>query len=260
MDTGNNNNNLKTEARCNYPPYGKDLEGGGIPTGRFSNGKVPSDFVAEELGIKELLPAYLDPNLQASELVTGVCFASGGAGYDPLTSKLADAIHFDSQIEMFKEYIGKLRGVVGEERAKFIIEKSLYLVVMGSNDISNTYFLSHIRELEYDVPAYTDLLLRLASSSFKEIYELGARRIGVFNVPPIGCVPFQRTVAGGITRNCVDKINDAVKLFNTKLPNELDFLNRNLPHARFVSIDVYNPLLDLIGIKLKTGGAVAQAK
>ena len=44
MDTGNNNKNLATTARCNYPPYGKDFKGG-IPTGRFSNGKVPSDFI-----------------------------------------------------------------------------------------------------------------------------------------------------------------------------------------------------------------------
>ena len=42
----------------------------------------------EELGIKEFLPPYLDPKLQPSELTTGVCFASGGAGYDDFTSKL----------------------------------------------------------------------------------------------------------------------------------------------------------------------------
>lgn len=43
----------------------------------------------EELGIKELLPAYLDPDLQIQDLSTGVNFASGGAGFDPLTSELA---------------------------------------------------------------------------------------------------------------------------------------------------------------------------
>jgi len=41
------------------------------------------------LGIKEYVPAYLDPHLQPGELATGVCFASGGAGYDPLTSQSA---------------------------------------------------------------------------------------------------------------------------------------------------------------------------
>ncbi|KOM49068.1 hypothetical protein LR48_Vigan07g277200 [Vigna angularis] len=49
MDTGNNNNNLATTARCNYPPYGKDFKGG-IPTGRFSNGKVPSDLIGYKVG------------------------------------------------------------------------------------------------------------------------------------------------------------------------------------------------------------------
>lgn len=43
----------------------------------------------EELGIKELLPAFRDPTLQPKDLLSGVSFASGGAGYDPLTSKIA---------------------------------------------------------------------------------------------------------------------------------------------------------------------------
>lgn len=38
--------------------------------------------------MKESLPAYLDPNLQLKDLLTGVCFASSGSGYDPLTAKL----------------------------------------------------------------------------------------------------------------------------------------------------------------------------
>lgn len=45
-------------------------------------------FPAERFGVKELLPAYLSPNLQPQELPTGVSFASGGSGYDPLTAKL----------------------------------------------------------------------------------------------------------------------------------------------------------------------------
>lgn len=43
VDTGNNNN-FKTPAKCNFPPYGRDFKGG-LPTGRFSNGKVPADFI-----------------------------------------------------------------------------------------------------------------------------------------------------------------------------------------------------------------------
>lgn len=42
----------------------------------------------EELGIKEYLPAYLDPDLQENDLLTGVNFASSGSGFDPLTSTI----------------------------------------------------------------------------------------------------------------------------------------------------------------------------
>lgn len=42
----------------------------------------------EYLGIKEAMPAYLDPNLRTEDLLTGVCFASAGSGYDPLTIEL----------------------------------------------------------------------------------------------------------------------------------------------------------------------------
>ncbi|KAK7382934.1 hypothetical protein VNO78_28598 [Psophocarpus tetragonolobus] len=245
VDTGNNNNNFKTSARCNFPPYGNDFTGR-IPTGRFSNGKVPSDLLVEEFGIKEYLPAYLDPNLQPGELATGVCFASGGSGYDPLTSQSATVISLSGQLEMFKEYIVKLKGHVGDNRTNFILANSLFFVVLGSNDISNTYFLSHLREMQYDVPAYSDLIVNSASNFFQEIYELGARRIAVLGAPAVGCVPFHRTLRGGIERKCIEKYNNAVVLFNDKLSKEIHYLNQNLPSSRIVYFDVYNPLLDII--------------
>jgi len=43
VDSGNNND-LKTVVKCNFPPYGKDFQGG-VPTGRFCNGKIPSDII-----------------------------------------------------------------------------------------------------------------------------------------------------------------------------------------------------------------------
>jgi hypothetical protein len=45
VDPGNNNQ-LKTPIRCNFPPYGQNFYGHQA-TGRFSNGKVPSDFIGK---------------------------------------------------------------------------------------------------------------------------------------------------------------------------------------------------------------------
>ena len=43
VDPGNNNN-IVTIAKGNFPPYGRDFDGG-KPTGRFTNGRIPSDFI-----------------------------------------------------------------------------------------------------------------------------------------------------------------------------------------------------------------------
>ncbi|RZC66745.1 hypothetical protein C5167_010430 [Papaver somniferum] len=243
VDPGNNNN-LPTIAKCNFLPYGQDLMGG-KPTGRFSNGKVPGDLIAEALGIKDILPAYLDPFLDPNDLLTGVSFASGAAGYDPLTSKLAMAISLEKQVELFKEYLAKVAALAGEAKAKSILSESLYLVVIGSNDLGNTYFGSQLRS-NYDIPAYADLMVEGATSFIQDLYDVGARRIGVFGVPPIGCLPSQRTLAGGKARNCAESYNQAAQIFNSKLSPALAKLTAKFEHGRAVYADIYYPILEII--------------
>ncbi|TXG52018.1 hypothetical protein EZV62_021187 [Acer yangbiense] len=247
VDTGNNNN-LTTTAKCNFPPYGRDFMGG-KPTGRFSNGKTPPDLIVETLGIKEILPAYLDPNLQIKDLYSGVNFASGGCGFDPLTSEITTAYSLSDQIDFFKDYIVKLRDNAGEERANSIISRSVYLVAASANDIETTYFNSNIRRLQYrdNYPSYVSFLITQASNFFKELYGLGARNFLILSAPPLGCLPSTITVAGrGSRKECIEKYNQAAQLFNTKLSAEIDSLNNTLPQSRLVYVDIYYSLLDII--------------
>ncbi|KAF6163809.1 hypothetical protein GIB67_016149 [Kingdonia uniflora] len=267
VDPGNNND-VKTLVRCNFAPYGRDFNGG-TPTGRFSNGRIPSDLIAHlccyrtfvlparELGVKDLLPAYLDPSLKLSDLLTGVSFASGGSGYDPLTPQIVSVISLPDQLKYFKEYINKIKATAGEKKTAEILSESLYIVVAGSDDIANTYFSTPFRRLKYDIPAYTDLMLQGASSFVQELYKLGAKRVGVFSTPPIGCVPSQRTLGGGKQRQCAEDYNIASKLFNTKLSSELSRLTNKYKPARFVYIDIYNPLFNLIQNPQSSGFEVA---
>ncbi|XP_074347051.1 GDSL esterase/lipase EXL3-like [Apium graveolens] len=245
VDSGNNNHLPLTFGKCNFHPYGLDFDGG-VATGRFTNSKTPADLLVKELGIKDLLPAYLDPNLQSKDLPTGVTFASGGTGYDTQTSTLAEVIPLEKQLKMFQEYLEKLKSIVGEKKTSYILANSVFLLVAVSNDLANTYFSFGFRRFQYDVPSYADFLVSKCSEIIKELYDLGARRLAVFGAPPIGCLPIQRTLAGGLQRTCVDKYNDAAKLYNTKLSSKLDSLAKNLSRSNVVYIDIYNPLFDII--------------
>ncbi|KAF7119929.1 hypothetical protein RHSIM_Rhsim13G0063800 [Rhododendron simsii] len=56
--------------KSNHPPYGKDFLGH-VATGRFSDGKIISDFAASILGIKDTVPRFLDPKLSDEDIRTG---------------------------------------------------------------------------------------------------------------------------------------------------------------------------------------------
>lgn len=80
----------------------------------------------------------------------------------------------------------------------------------------------------------------------QSLYDLGARKIAVAGVPPLGCVPMVRTVRGGMTRECVDIYNQASVLLNTELSAQLTTLASDLPGSLILYIDIYDILLDLI--------------
>lgn len=84
VDSGNNNH-ISTILRSDFKPYGRDFYGG-KSTGRFSNGRIATDFISEAFGLKPTVPAYMDPKYNITDFATGVCFASAGSGYDNATS------------------------------------------------------------------------------------------------------------------------------------------------------------------------------
>lgn len=88
---------------------------------------------------------------------------------------------------------------------------------------------------------------------FQELINLGARKITVWGVPPIGCVPFIRTVSGGLSRNCSTEHNYVAKLYNSKLSSEVQKLTSDIQGAKTIYIDIYSYLLDLIENPQKYG-------
>uniref|UniRef100_A0ACD5W7J9 Uncharacterized protein n=1 Tax=Avena sativa TaxID=4498 RepID=A0ACD5W7J9_AVESA len=247
VDSGNNNGLTTSMVRCNFAPYGQDFPPGNNATGRFSNGKIVGDILATRMGLKQHVPAYLGTELSDWDLLTGVSFASGGCGFDPLTSEIASVLSMDNQLDMFKEYKGKLKSIAGAQRAAYIVSTSLYLVVTGSDDLANTYFTTPFRR-DYDLESYIQYIVQCATDFIKKLYGMGARRLSIAGAPPLGCMPSQRTLAGGHDRGCVSLYNQASVLYNAALEKEIKLLNGSaeLPGSVLKYIDLYTPLLDMM--------------
>lgn len=170
VDSGMNNV-LTPLVRCDHPPYGRDLPGH-VPTGRYSNGKIVTDFMASNLGLKDLLPAYLDPKLTDFELLTGVSFASGASGLDDLTLKLSHTFSMGKQLEYFDEAVERMKRTVGEKNGSEIVENALFVISVGTNDlILNLYeFPVTERKTQFtSTDQYSDFLLQKLGSFIEVI-------------------------------------------------------------------------------------------
>ncbi|KAK1271471.1 GDSL esterase/lipase [Acorus gramineus] len=245
LDPGNNNY-LKTIFRADHPPYGRDFPGHS-PTGRFTDGKLMTDFLVGAMGLKKdgILKAYLSPSISSDDLATGVSFASAGTGLDVVTSSLSNVASMDAQVGYFKEYLGK----VGLTAAQ--VGEALFVIGAGSNDMMfNYYTLPTRRSMGLD--GYHALLLQNLQSFVKQLYNMGARKFSIAGLPPIGCLPVQIT-AGNILpprvppqKGCVAEQNTDSEAYNKKLQTLFGALSASMAGSKVVYVDIYTPLLDMV--------------
>ncbi|MCL7038474.1 hypothetical protein MKW94_020245 [Papaver nudicaule] len=260
VDVGNNNYVPLTIGKCDYFPYGIDFPGSISPTGRFTNGRTVVDIIGEELGLEYYIPPYLAPTTVGDVVLRGVNYASGGAGIlNDTGAFLGGRISMDAQLDNFadtRNYIISNADVGGSLTSpntfsKTLLQRALYIVVMGSNDFIGNYF-SPVPSVSAPKPASLEMFVESLISRFREqltrLYDMDARKIAVANVGPVGCTPLERTLnplyATG--DSCISFVNNAAILFNKKLKSLLMELNSNLVESKFVYADVYSILSHLI--------------
>lgn len=253
VDTGNNNY-IVTLFKGNHLPYGRDFPGQ-VPTGRFSSGKLVPDFVASAAGIKETVPPFLEPDLKDGQLRTGVSFASGGSGFDDLTTAISGVIPMSKQLEYLEKYIQRLNKMVGEEEAKKILKGALVIISAGTNDFIFNFYDIPTRRIQFNIGEYQDFLLGRLRDFILQLHELGCRKIAVAGIPPVGCLPIQMTAKfkNPEDRKCVEEENLDARIYNHKLANLLPQLQSVLPKSKIAYADVYEPMIDMINHPQKYG-------
>lgn len=75
---------------------------------------------------------------------------------------------------------------------------------------------------------------------------MGARKIVVTNVPPIGCCPYERDLRPFSGHACAAFPNHLAQQYNTQLKRTLVELTTKLKGSTFVYVDVYHMLDDIV--------------
>ncbi|XP_066400278.1 GDSL esterase/lipase ACHE-like [Miscanthus floridulus] len=244
------------------PPNGRTFFG--MPAGRYCDGRLVIDFIAESLGLTHL-SAYL--NSIGSNFTQGANFATAGSSIRRQNASLFlsgfSPISLDVQFWEFEQFINRSQLVYNNKggiyreilpRAEYF-SQALYTFDIGQNDITSSYFVNNsTEEVEAIIP---DLMERL-TSIIQSVYSRGGRYFWIHNTGPLGCLPYAllhrpdlATPADGT--GCSVTYNKVAQLFNQRLKETVASLQKTHPDAAFTYVDVYTSKYKLISQAKKLG-------
>lgn len=155
-------------------------------------------------------------------------------------------ISLSRELEYYKEYQRKLRGYLGEAKAKILIKEALYLMSLGTNDFLENYYTTPARRNQFTVDQYQVFLIGIAKTFVTDLYKLGARKISVGGLPPMGCMPLERTTNLLNGYECLETYNMVALSFNNKLSSLVSSLNKELKGIQVVFSNPYHVFLQLL--------------
>ncbi|VVB04128.1 unnamed protein product [Arabis nemorensis] len=233
------------------------------PSGRFSDGRLIVDFIAEELGLP-YLNAFLDSI--GSNFSHGADFATAGSTVRPPNSTIsqggASPISLDVQLVQFSDFLTRSqlfrsRGRVFEHLLprKEYFSQALYTFDIGQNDLTAGLKLNMTAD---QIKAYIPDVLNQFSNTIRTVYKKGGRRFWIHNTGPLGCLPYvldrwpvpDSQIDG---HGCAIPRNEIARYFNAELKKRVIGLRKELVKAAITYVDIYTIKLTLITQAKKLG-------
>uniref|UniRef100_A0A803M722 Uncharacterized protein n=2 Tax=Chenopodium quinoa TaxID=63459 RepID=A0A803M722_CHEQI len=242
-------------------PYPNGISFFGKPSGRYCDGRLMIDFIAEKLGLP-FLSAYLDA-LQGN-FQHGADFAASGTTIQHVDGKLfgggLNPLSLDVQLLQFeglKERTSEL-SAQDDTKSRFPrledFSKALYTLDIGQNDLHHALTTMTEDEARETIPK----LVNQFAMAIKKLHSLGGRTFWMHNTGPIGCLPYilvkYPPQPGNVDEaGCVKSYNEVAKEFNKQLKNRISELRTQLHDSLFVYDDIYSAKYSLISESKKYG-------
>ncbi|KAF0923121.1 hypothetical protein E2562_003342 [Oryza meyeriana var. granulata] len=197
------------------PPAGRSFFHG--QTGRWSDGRLYIDFIAEKLKI-----SYLSPYMESSgsNFSSGVNFAVAGAA---VTQKSAIPLGLDTQVNQFLHFKNRTRELRPRGAGSMIRDRefrdAVYSIDIGQNDVTLAFLANlTLPEVERKLSATAARI----GDAVRALHESGARKFWVYNTGPVGCLPQtlalrQRPGDELDAAGCLAAYNAAARSFNSEL-------------------------------------------
>ncbi|XP_058742689.1 GDSL esterase/lipase At5g03610-like [Vicia villosa] len=215
-------------------PYGVTFPG--KPAGRFSDGRVITDYIAEYLKVKSPASYRIIKDLTPQHLKSGMNFAISGTG---VFETLNHGSNMTTQISFFEKTIEDKVFKTSD------IRKSVALVSIAGNDYIR-YIVTN--ESIQGLPSFISSVINQTITNIIRIKELGVRKVMISNLQPFGCLP-QETVSSSF-KQCNETSNNLfVAYHNTLLTEAVTKLNQQMndqSSSSFIVLDIYDSFMSVL--------------
>ncbi|CAL0315494.1 unnamed protein product [Lupinus luteus] len=232
------------------------------PAGRYSDGRIILDFIAQNFGLPYLSP-YLDS--LGSNFSTGANFGTAGSTIQPqsnysivgyvfspfsLDVQYNQFLNFIPRTKFFREKGGIFATLMPQEE---YFSKALYTYDIGQNDLTASF--ASFRPIKQIIDSIPDIVKKF-TENVKNIYDLGGRSFWIHSTGPLGCHPSflsDHSIGERDEYGCIKELNEVCKYFNLNLKEALAQLRKDLPNAAITYVDIYSAKYSLFQDPKKYG-------
>ncbi|CAK8544040.1 unnamed protein product [Lathyrus sativus] len=215
-------------------PYGVTFPG--KPAGRFSDGRVLTDYIAMYLKLKSPASYRIRKHLAPHHLKNGMSFAFGGTG---VFETLYPGPNMTTQISFFEKAIQDKVFTTSD------IRKSVALVSVAGND----YTRYNVKNGSIQgLPSFISSVVNQTITNVIRIKELGVKKVIISNLQPVGCLP--SLTASSSFKQCNETSNTLLVNYHnillTEAVTKLNQQNNDHSSAPFIVLDLYNSFMSVL--------------